>query len=209
MIDFMNWELNRRAEEKKSNAWNDNVEKMDSDRVTDITQLNPSTFVPSSPSISPSTSNPIDAGSVVWYEYPSFIIAMLLHPPTWSVWRSVGGLLVSFHSRIYFLIPSFFHFFVLIFLLRFYTHFFVYFSSPLFLSSFRSLSLSLSLTHTHTHTHTHTNTLLPSFLPSFLASFQSFIHSLIYFFFSIMSESKLREQLEVGRKLREKLILTV
>ena len=27
--------------------------------------------------------------SIKWYEYPPFIIAMILHPPSWAAWRYV------------------------------------------------------------------------------------------------------------------------
>jgi hypothetical protein len=63
MIDFMEWDLLREANRISKKA--------------------------SSSSSSSSQSFTAESlkNSIQWYEYPTFIIAMLLHPPSWAAWR--------------------------------------------------------------------------------------------------------------------------
>ena len=114
MIDFMHWDTNRHTG-NGSGSGSDSGSRMSDgvqgvshhrDRIlqysyspsssssssttattTTTTTSSPISQISSIPKISSSIPSSSTSSSVKWYKYPDFIIAMLLHPPTWSVWR--------------------------------------------------------------------------------------------------------------------------
>jgi hypothetical protein len=65
MIDFMEWDLQREANRLSQKAVKASSSSSSSQSYTAETLKN----------------------TVQWYEYPPFIIAMLLHQPSWAAWR--------------------------------------------------------------------------------------------------------------------------